>query len=67
MKQIKSYFLLMAGTVISIWLYDRYLGSIPFILFSLYLFYKAYTEINKERMPGGTAGKGASEEKVNES
>ncbi len=48
-KQLLGYIIIGVGTFVVIWLYNKQLGSIPFIFLSLFFFYKAFMELKKPR------------------
>ncbi|WP_421382134.1 hypothetical protein ACOJQI_21960 [Bacillus salacetis] len=45
MKLILKYALILAGFIISFYLYQKLLGAIPLLLLAFYFFYEAFSEI----------------------
>jgi len=48
-RQMIVYMIWIIFTLVSIWLYDKQLGVIPFMFLSFYLFYKTFAEIKKQK------------------
>jgi hypothetical protein len=62
LKRVVQYAALIAVAIISYWLYLKQIGAVPFLLISIFFFYKAYGEYrgcSKKRKVGQRIGHSA--------
>ncbi|RIW36159.1 hypothetical protein D3H55_06805 [Bacillus salacetis] len=50
MKFLLKYILILAGFILSFYLYQKLLGAIPLLVLASYFFYEAFSEIYQNAM-----------------